>query len=162
MRRVAVHEAGHTVARLVSSTRGQDLAFASIAPRLDGSFGFTAAMPVNTRVATQRVLLEELETVLAGRAAEEVVFGADDVGAGAGGPSCDSDLAVATRLATLIVCQSGLSGDGLLRWTAQPNFGQEDKIDELCARPTGAHGDTSKNEGRCSTTSPQHSKRNRN
>jgi SpoVK/Ycf46/Vps4 family AAA+-type ATPase len=131
MRRVAVHEAGHTVARLISSTRGQDLAFASIAPRLDGSLGFTAAMPANTRVATRRNLLEELEMVLAGRAAEEVVFGADDVGAGAGGPSCDSDLAVATRLATLIVCQSGLSGDGLLRWTAQPNFGQEDKLDEL-------------------------------
>ena len=131
MRRVAVHEAGHTVARLISATQGHDLAFASIAPRLDGSLGFTAAMPATTRVLTRRCLLEELETVLGGRAAEEVVFGADEIGAGAGGPDNDCDLAVATRLATLIVCQSGLSGDGLLRWTAQPNHGQEDKIDEL-------------------------------
>jgi ATP-dependent Zn protease len=131
MHRVAVHEAGHTVARLISSTRGEDLTFATIAPRLDGSLGFTAAMPATTRVLTRRTLLEELETVFAGRAAEEVVFGADDVGAGAGGPGSNCDLAVATRLATLIVCQSGLGGDGLLRWTAQATLGQDDKIDEL-------------------------------
>lgn len=131
MRRVAVHEAGHTVGRLISSTQGRDLTFATIAPRLNGSLGFTAAMPDTTRVLTRRSLLEQLEVVLAGRAAEEVVFGADEIGAGAGGPDSDCDLAVATRMATLIVCQSGLSGDGLLRWSAQPTFGQEEKIDEL-------------------------------
>jgi hypothetical protein len=60
-----------------------------------------------------------------------VVFGADDIGAGAGGPSSNSDLAVATRLATLIVCQSGLGDDGLLRWTTQPSAGQDDTIDDL-------------------------------
>ena len=45
MHRVAVHEAGHTVARLISSSRGADLAFATIVPRLDGSLGFTASVP---------------------------------------------------------------------------------------------------------------------
>jgi ATP-dependent Zn protease len=131
MHRVAVHEAGHTVARLISSTRGEDLAFASIIPRLDGSLGFTAALPANTRVLTRRTMLEQLETVLAGRAAEEVAFGADDVGAGAGGPDNNCDLAVATRLATLVVCQSGLGDDGFLRWTIQPTAGQEEKIDDV-------------------------------
>ena len=131
MHRVAVHEAGHTVARLISSSRGADLAFATIVPRLDGSLGFTASVPASTRVLTRRTMLEQLQTLLAGRAAEEVVFGADDIGAGAGGPSLSSDLAVATRLATLIVCQSGLGGDGLLRWTAQPAAGQEDTIDDV-------------------------------
>ena len=38
---------------------------------------------------------------------------------------------MATRLATLIVCQSGLGGDGLLRWTTQPAAGQEDTIDDV-------------------------------
>jgi ATP-dependent Zn protease len=131
MHRVAVHEAGHTVARLISSTGGADLAFASIVPRLDGSLGFTASVPRNTRVLTRRTMLEQLETVLGGRAAEEVVFGADDIGAGAGGPASNSDLAVATRLATLIVCQSGLGDDGLLRWTTEPTAEQEDKIDDV-------------------------------
>ena len=131
MHRTAVHEAGHTVARLISSTGGDDLTFVSIIPRLDGSLGFTAAVPTNTRVLTRRTMLEELETVLAGRASEEVVFGADDIGAGAGGPAGNCDLAVATNLATLIVCQSGLGDDGLLRWTIQPTAEQDEKIDEI-------------------------------
>jgi ATP-dependent Zn protease len=76
-------------------------------------------------------MLERVETVLAGRAAEEVVFGADDIGAGAGGPSTNSDLAVATRLATLVVCQSGLGEGGSLRWTTEPSAAQEQQIDEL-------------------------------
>jgi ATPase family protein associated with various cellular activities (AAA)/peptidase M41-like protein len=131
MRRVAVHEAGHTVARLTSSTRGEDLTFVSIIPRLDGSLGFTASVPDSTRVLTRRTLIEQLETMLAGRAAEEVVFGADDIGAGAGGESTSSDLAVATQLATLLVCRSGLGDEGLLRWTTEPTAVQEAKIDEL-------------------------------
>ncbi len=162
MHRVAVHEAGHTVARLISSSRGADLAFASIVPRLDGSLGFTASVPNTTRVLTRRTMLEQLQTLLAGRAAEEVVFGADDIGAGAGGPSLSSDLAVATRLATLIVCQSGLGGDGLLRWTTQPAAGQEDTIDDVIVRPTARSGPACKPPGRCSIASPRRSKRNRN
>ncbi len=34
---------------------------------------------------TRRTLIETLETTLVGRAADEVVFGADNVGSGAGG-----------------------------------------------------------------------------
>jgi ATP-dependent Zn protease len=131
MHRTAVHEAGHAVARLISSTCGQDLSFASIIPRLDNSLGFTASMPANTHVLTRRSMVERLETVLGGRAAEEVVFGPDDIGAGAGGPDTNSDLAVATRLATLLICQSGLGDDGFLRWTTAPTASQEHKIDEL-------------------------------
>ncbi|MDT7764677.1 MAG: cell division protease FtsH [Mycobacterium sp.] len=130
MHRVAVHEAGHAVATLLSSTRGEDLTYASISPRLDGSLGFTATIPANTRVLTRASLLEQLETLLAGRGAEEVVFGADDIGAGSGGPGTTSDLAVATRLATVIVCQSGLD-EGFLRWTAAPSLEQDARINEL-------------------------------
>jgi len=129
--RVAVHEAGHTVARLISSNQGAGLAFVSIIPRLDGTLGFTAAVPDNTQVLTRRSMLEELETVLGGRASEEVVFGPDDIGAGAGGPSSSCDLAVATRLATLIVCQSGLGDDGFLRWTPQPTHVQDETIEDV-------------------------------
>lgn len=131
MRRVAIHEAGHAVARLTSATKGADLTFVTITPRLDGSLGFTAAVPADTRVLTRRSMLEQLETVLAGRAAEEVIFGPDDISAGAGGQSSGSDLAVATRLATLLVCQSGLSDDSLLRWTTQPTADQDEKIDQV-------------------------------
>src|SRR6266446_4102083 len=40
MRRVAVHEAGHTTSRLLSSRKGADLSFITIVPRMDGSLGF--------------------------------------------------------------------------------------------------------------------------
>ena len=131
MHRVAVHEAGHAVAQLLSSTEGENLVFATIIPRLDGTLGFVASVPANKEVLTRRTMLERLGTILAGRVAEEIVFGADDVGAGAGGPDQGSDLAVATRLATLIVCQSGLGDDGGLRWTPKPSAPQEGQIDDL-------------------------------
>jgi ATP-dependent Zn protease len=142
MHRVAVHEAGHTVARVISSTRGEDVSFISIVPRMDGSLGFTATVPDDTQVMTRRTMLERLETILAGRAAEEVIFGADNIGAGAGGPDRNSDLAVATRFATLIVSQSGLGDDGGLRWATQPTAAQEQQIDDLlrdCYKNIRAH-----------------------
>jgi len=131
LHRVAVHEAGHVVAQLLSSNEGENLVFATIIPRLDGTMGFVASVPADTEVFTRRTMLERLGMILAGRVAEEVVFGAADVGAGAGGPDQSSDLAVATRLATLIVCQSGLGDDGGLRWTTQPSAPQEGQIDDL-------------------------------
>jgi ATP-dependent Zn protease len=129
MRRVAIHEAGHALARLLSSTQGDELAFATIVPRLDGSLGFVASVPNDTNVMTRRTMLEYLQTALAGRAAEEIEFGSDDVGAGAGGSSPSSDLAAATRFATLVVCQSGLGEDGSLLWTSAPNSAQEKQIE---------------------------------
>ena len=134
MRRTAVHEAGHAVARLISSTRGDDLTFVTIIPRMDGSLGFVASVPLGGYELTRRTMLEELETVLAGRAAKEVVFGSANVGAGAGGPSKSSDLAAATRLATLFVCQSGLAEDGALHWTEQATPAQEKQIEALLGK----------------------------
>ncbi len=138
MRRVAVHEAGHTMSRLVSSSKGEDIAFITIIPRLDGSLGFVASVPLDGSVMTRRKMLERLETALAGRAAEEVVFGSDDVGLGAGGSDRSSDLAVATRIATLLVCQSGLGDDGSLQWTETPNPAQERQIDGLLRKSYAA------------------------
>ena len=80
---------------------------------------------------TRRSALERIETALAGRAAEELVYGADDVGLGAGGPSTSSDLAVATGIATLLVCQTGLGQDGGLHWTSTPTAAQLRQIDRL-------------------------------
>src|SRR5262249_22041164 len=120
MRRVAVHEAGHTLARLLSASKGEDITFVTIIPRLDGSLGFVATVPVEGQVMTRRRVLERIETCLAGRAAEEVIYGSDDVGLGAGGADSTSDLAVATRIAITLVCQSGLGDEGSLQWTERP------------------------------------------
>jgi ATP-dependent Zn protease len=131
MRRVAVHEAGHALAGLTSSTQGEQFTFITIVPRTDGSLGFVASVPLDEVVLTRRAMIERLEVTLAGRAAEEIVFGKGEVGLGAGGPSRSSDLAVATAIASSLVCQSGLGGDGGLQWTAAPLPRQEHQIELL-------------------------------
>jgi ATP-dependent Zn protease len=134
MRRVAVHEAGHTTSRLLGLRKGTDISFVTIVPRTDGSLGFVASLPPEGSSATRREMMEELETILAGRAAEEIVYGAADIGLGAGGPSETSDLAVATATATMLVCQSGLGANKALHWTRSATSAQEEQIDQLLAQ----------------------------
>ena len=131
MRRTAVHESGHAIAQLTNKGGDSDIALVTIIPRTDGTLGFVATVPREGNGMTRRSALERIETALAGRAAEELVFGADDVGLGAGGPSTNSDLAVATSIATLLVCQSGLGQDGGLHWTSAPTPAQLRQIDRL-------------------------------
>jgi AAA+ superfamily predicted ATPase len=131
MRRSAVHESGHAIAQLTNKGGDNDIALVTIIPRTDGTLGFVATVPREGNGMTRRSALERIETALAGRAAEELVYGADNVGLGAGGPSTSSDLAVATRIATLLVCQSGLGQDGGLHWTSTPTPAQLRQIDRL-------------------------------
>jgi ATP-dependent Zn protease len=131
MRRTAVHEAGHAVVQLTSKGGDNDVALVTIIPRTDGTLGFVAKVPREGNGLTRRTALERIETALAGRAAEELVYGAENVGLGAGGPSTSSDLAVATGIATLLVCQSGLGQDGGLHWTSTPTAIQLRQIDRL-------------------------------
>lgn len=131
LHRTAVHEAGHAVANLTGSTRGEDITYLTIVPRLDGSLGFVAWVPNETGVETRRSLIERIEIALAGRAAEEIEFGPADVGVGAGGPSPGCDLAAATRIATMLVSQAGLGSDGKLRWSEGTDVGQEAQVEAI-------------------------------
>lgn len=137
LRRTAVREAGYALARLLSASDGSDIGFVSVIPRHDGGLGFTGELS-NTEAeapraatassrATHRGRLEWLEIVLAGRAAEEVIYGADDLGLDPLGDTEGSDLALATRIATELVCKSGLGGEGDLLWTDSPSRAQLDR-----------------------------------
>ena len=130
MRRVAVHETGHALSALCSTIGAPELTFVTIIPRMDGSLGFTASAPPDGAVLTRTQVLERLRTILAGRAAEQVVYGKDDLSLSSGG-STSSDLAVATRTATGVVCTAGFGADGSLHWTTQPTAAQSRQIDAL-------------------------------
>ncbi len=130
MRRVAVHETGHALSALLSTQGAPELTFVSIIPRMDGSLGFTASMPPEGAIMTRTAVLERLRTILAGRAAEEVVYGKQDLSLSSGG-STSSDLAVATRLATSVICMSGFGTDGSLHWTTAPTPAQSRQVDAL-------------------------------
>jgi cell division protease FtsH len=133
VRRVAVHESGHAVAACLGSERGNDITFLTIVPRADGSLGFLARMPSARVLLTRREYIERIEVMLAGRAAEEIVFGADGITGGAGGGDVSSDLAVATQAALRLVTQYGLGpGDSLL-WLSGPGPSEMAQAAEILA-----------------------------
>jgi len=125
-----VHESGHALAALSSATGAREVTYVSIVPRMDGSLGFTASTPPQGAVMTRPEVLDRLRTILAGRAAEEVVYGRELVSLSAGGGE-SSDLAVATRIATSVVCTSGFGGVRSLQWTPQPTAAQMLQVDGL-------------------------------
>jgi ATP-dependent Zn protease len=133
MRRVAVHETGHALAALMSSVGAPELAFVSIIPRMNGSLGFTASVPPEGAVMTRTEVHERLRTIMAGRAAEEVVYGKGNISLSSGGGQ-SSDLAVATLTATNVICTSGFGTDGSLHWTSTPTAAQLKQVDALLRR----------------------------
>lgn len=103
-RRCAVHEAGHAVAAIASGEAVN--VEISLAGR-GGHAGATRVTGAMEQPMTVEIARQILIYLLSGRAAEEIVLGA--VSAGAGG-SEESDLAMATCLATRMVTAYGLAG----------------------------------------------------
>jgi ATP-dependent Zn protease len=104
-RRFAYHEAGHAIAALTLGV------FEPMAVSIGGTGGLAEIEP-GGRVPQTRAHIEGiLVFLLAGRAAEQLVFG--ETTAGAGG-SADSDLARATSLALRLETIYGLGSQGLV------------------------------------------------
>jgi cell division protease FtsH len=98
---VAYHEMGHTLAALAQ--KGADPVHkVSIIPRGIGSLGYTIQRPTEDRfLMTQQELETKLAVLLAGRASEQLVFGALSTGAA-------DDLAKATDIARSMVTRYGM------------------------------------------------------
>ena len=128
--RVAVHESGHAIASIVDHPRPETLRLLSIIPRSNGTLGFVARAPFDGAMETHSTLMAKLRSILAGRAAEELVFGPENVSSGAGG-NTGSDLAVATRLARDCVCRWGLGRQRSLLWTEEPSSEQMEDVEQL-------------------------------
>ncbi|MBS0535239.1 MAG: AAA family ATPase [Proteobacteria bacterium] len=105
-RRLATHEAGHAVAMLASGDRDP------VALLIGGDGGLAQSEVTELRAYTREHLDNHIVMLLAGRAAEELVFG--NCTAGAGG-SERSDLGLATELAIDLETTLGLGRSGLVR-----------------------------------------------
>ena len=139
LRRTAVHEAGHAVALLTCRHFAVELTMVSIVPRADGSLGFTGLAQDPGHVLTRAACLEYLQVLLAGRAAEELVYGPEAVSSGAGGDSPTSDLAQATGWAVEMLCRLGLDPDGPLLWREQPETEADvERLEDLLSRSHAA------------------------
>ncbi len=99
---VAYHEMGHALA--AASLPGTDPVHkVSIIPRSVGALGYTMQRPTDDRyLITERELKDRMTVLLAGRAAEKVVFGEISTGAA-------DDLAKVTDIARQIVTRFGMN-----------------------------------------------------
>ena len=102
---IAIHEAGHAlVTRLVLPQ--SHLARVSILPAGRGAAGYNLYIPEERAMPGKAQLEGQICVLLAGRAAEQLIFGEDGITAGA-----SSDLARATDLASAMVAELGMAGE---------------------------------------------------
>ena len=99
-RRVAVHEAGHALVRILLGIGEITL----ITIEAAGGEAFTESIATNDIIETAGACQDYLVALMAGRAAEQVVFGSALAGSGG---SIRSDLAQATKLATVAETSPG-------------------------------------------------------
>ncbi len=109
---VAYHESGHAIAGWFLP-HADPLVKVSIIPRGIAALGYAQYMPKEQYLYTKSQLLDVLSMTLAGRAAEEIIFG--DISTGA-----QNDLERATQLAFSMVTQYGMSRLGHIAF--RPNM----------------------------------------
>ncbi len=103
-RRVAWHEAGHTLAAL-SVEHADPVHRVTIIPRSIGALGATLQLPDQERtLMTRDQLLDRVCVLMGGRAAEELALGDTSTGA-------HNDLERASELARQMICRFGMSRD---------------------------------------------------
>jgi len=99
---VAYHETGHAVIAAFTTT-AEKVHKITIVPRGIGSLGFTMQLPTEDRYLMSKTeLLEKIDVLLGGRAAEELIFGEITTGA-------QNDLQKATNIARSMVTLYGMN-----------------------------------------------------
>jgi ATP-dependent 26S proteasome regulatory subunit len=106
MRRIAVHESGHALIQLLNPESKDNLAYISIVPRNNGTLGFVANIPSELVYRTRENYTGILEILLAGRAAEELIYGKKGISSGSGADE-SGDLAKATNMAGNMIMKYG-------------------------------------------------------
>jgi len=99
---VAYHETGHALVAAFTAT-AEKVHKITIVPRGIGSLGFTMQLPTEDRYLMSKTeLLEKIDVLLGGRAAEETIFGEITTGA-------QNDLQKATNIARSMVTLYGMN-----------------------------------------------------
>lgn len=107
---VAIHESGHVIVGLMLDSADK-IDKVTIVSRGDAG-GYAMLSPVEERsLLSKKNLEEKICGLLAGRAAEELLLGADCVTTGA-----QNDLERATQIARSMVTEYGMSALGLTQW----------------------------------------------
>lgn len=124
---VAYHEAGHAVAGWFLE-HADPLLKVSIIPRGYAALGYAQYLPKEQYLYTQSQLLDIMAMTLAGRAAEEIIFGQISTGA-------QNDLERVTQLAYAMVTQYGMSELGHIAYRpTEETFWQRPYSEETARR----------------------------
>ena len=129
---VAYHEVGHAlVSALLKS--GDPVSKITIIPHTTGSLGYTMYLPEDEKhLSSREELLNRLQGILGGRAAEEIVFGSVTNGA-------SSDIQHATGLARHMVALYGMSEElGLMAAASVSNQYLDGGAQMDCSQETAA------------------------
>ena len=132
---VSYHEVGHALVAALQK-HSQPVSKITIVPHTSGALGYTMQMPEEEKFLSSREeLIVELQTMLGGRAAEQVVFGIATTGA-----SNDSERA--TELARKMVTQYGMSDKlGLMALSTVSNPYLDGSTMMNCADSTSSAAD---------------------
>ena len=102
-RMIAYHEVGHALVASKQKDNNMPVSKITIVPHTQGALGYTLHLPEEEKfLMTEEDILAEIRTLLAGRAAEEVVFQSKSSGAA-------NDIEKATDLARKMVAMYGMS-----------------------------------------------------
>ncbi len=134
-RLVAYHEVGHALVAALEK-HSQPVSKITIVPHTSGALGYTMQMPEEEKyLHTREELMVELRTLVGGRAAEQVVFGAMTTGAA-------NDIQRATALARNMIAQYGMSDElGLMAPAVVQNQYLEGSTQLVCSDETAAKVD---------------------
>lgn len=122
-RLTAYHEAGHAVT-ICRSPAADPIHKATVLPR-GKSLGLVMQLPEDDRVSITRAqLMAQLDVLMGGRAAEEIVFGEDNITSGA-----MADIEEATKIATNMVVSWGMSKMIGMRKLEQSGIGYGEDAD---------------------------------
>ena len=132
---VSYHEVGHALVAALQKHL-QPVSKITIVPHTSGALGYTMQMPEEEKFLSSREeLIVELQTMLGGRAAEQIVFGIATTGA-------SNDIERATELARKMVTQYGMSDKlGLMALSTVSNPYLDGSTMMNCADSTSSAAD---------------------
>ena len=132
---VSYHEVGHALVAALQK-HSQPVSKITIVPHTSGALGYTMQMPEEEKFLSSREeLIVELQTMLGGRAAEQIVFGIATTGA-------SNDIERATELARKMVTQYCMSDKlGLMALSTVSNPYLDGSTMMNCADSTSSAAD---------------------
>ena len=130
---IAYHEVGHALVAHYQKNNAMPVSKIAIVPHTQGALGYTLHLPEEEKfLMTEDDLLAEIRTLLAGRSAEEVVFGSKSSGAA-------NDIERATDIARKMVTMFGMSDKyGMMGLATVQNQYLDGQMGLTCAQDTAA------------------------